>query len=1380
MVVVGKGAVWAGAARSRRAGRAIVSTAVAVVVSMVAVLLAPEADADDPPPGTTPIEIKTLVPGSPAFINVDPDTGQVVSLQGLPTDDVSQQCYQVNDSTYSCLGAPGAFRIDGEATTERFFPGSDAHAALGWIAAEGAGVVAALHDLPADDRVEHYARDEIRAYVQERLLDILDRAAYGLPLTADEQKALTFLQTEVLTSDRKLAQAAMDEYVRFKNEGCAYVPPAAPAFVTEPMAVPASVATGCKGSIGVASVFSPPTPSAEAFQTWGMYRIAEELGLDSLEHPEVQDNLKAMVRAGVLIGSMVAAGGAAAITTAAVGTNAALATAITEFVAANSTSLFAGGKFAIAFGSSAAGSIVGVVLVAVVAAALGIWQLVEDQQVGTTLSQRVAATFATTDPFGLAALQAANAGHDLDADRSTWDEEADLPPHRREKARDRLAEYVVRWSTVRTSGEVRPDPTGVWPDNATTSADHRFVVTDEEGVETLVDEIAVRTPDGSTATVRFDDGWLVVTPSGGEARAALAFEYVDANGDDVYATRQPATDGSDDQRFSLTRPGDDLEPVTTIEDSISYLTSGGTVETAEIVSPLDDVPTGARPTVTGPLLPGRTLYLRPNALDGDGKIDDTAFVDDFEVEWTVQRYLEATDEWETQPSVMPDEVGGNPNYGGRFVPSHAGRYRAQARLFHPLGLADDAFGTVEFVVATPDIELLMLDVVDDHLENELEVTVQASELIPDDEITVKVQWPGTVGSDEPGPVTETVAPCISGPPCGTDFITLTHPTEVLTDLRGDVTVTLANSHGASITRVVPITTPARPSFTDAPVEPGDDQPGRVSFEEHTVHVQLPAGVGGDPNYLVAGIVPGESEEIDPTFMITDPNDPGPPLVAVDVRGDGTFLISVDEHEGEPVVVLRGVPRAEDIGTYEAPIVIQQSNGARRSLVLLIDVVPATDDRFRAGLFSEVDPLDFVEEGPPAAEVRMLGGQSDWGAYDGEVCVGLTEGPFDAEHCGDVSEFFAGDGTPYPFPYFRLAPNGLEAGGGTVRIRAWLPDHERTFDEPMEVAFILTPGATPPEITSLTWDGEAGLATLEVEPSAPDVPIDEVRCLVDALPVDECFDASGGTWAPPLLAPGEHLLEVVAVDERGNYDSASVPFGVPDPGLPAAVPGFGEALESDGVVRVPLTLSHPVAHEVAVEWTTVHVGTLFEATPGEDYDAASGTVTFAPGQTEAEAEIVVHDDLDRENDQLIVVSFHHPTGAVMGGFWGLGYGGVVDDDWPKAVPGTVEVTEGATDVTVLVPVTLSQPSSEEVTVSWSTLHVGGLSLPEATPGEDYQVASGQLVYAPGETVAWIEITVSADALVEPSELLVVSLQAATNARVGGFWGLGFVVIHDASP
>ena len=78
----------------------------------------------------------------------------------------------------------------------------------------------------------------------------------------------------------------------------------------------------------------------------------------------------------------------------------------------------------------------------------------------------------------------------------------------------------------------------------------------------------------------------------------------------------------------------------------------------------------------------------------------------------------------------------------------------------------------------------------------------------------------------------------------------------------------------------------------------------------------------------------------------------------------------------------------------------------------------------------------------------------------------------------------------------------------------------------------------------------------------------------------------------------------------------------------------------------------LSEAVTVHWTTLHVDGLSGEAPVGDYGAASGTVTFAPGQTMASVPITVLGN-STGADELIVVSFTNPTNAVMGGFWGLG-------------------------------------------------------------------------------------------------------------------------------
>ena len=58
---------------------------------------------------------------------------------------------------------------------------------------------------------------------------------------------------------------------------------------------------------------------------------------------------------------------------------------------------------------------------------------------------------------------------------------------------------------------------------------------------------------------------------------------------------------------------------------------------------------------------------------------------------------------------------------------------------------------------------------------------------------------------------------------------------------------------------------------------------------------------------------------------------------------------------------------------------------------------------------------------------------------------------------------------------------------------------------------------------------------------------------------------------------------------------------------------------------------------------------------DDFVAASGTLTFAAGQTEATVNIATTtDDLDEPDEDLVLV-LSDPVGAVIGGWLGLGLG-----------------------------------------------------------------------------------------------------------------------------
>jgi len=272
-----------------------------------------------------------------------------------------------------------------------------------------------------------------------------------------------------------------------------------------------------------------------------------------------------------------------------------------------------------------------------------------------------------------------------------------------------------------------------------------------------------------------------------------------------------------------------------------------------------------------------------------------------------------------------------------------------------------------------------------------------------------------------------------------------------------------------------------------------------------------------------------------------------------------------------------------------------------------------------------------------------------------------------------------------------------------------------------------------------------------------------------------------------LFSGPALVQTdgIAVGPDGAlwFTSAAIPSGwigrIVLGGQPTILPGSGSVIEGNSGtanLRVPVTLSIASTLTVTAHWTTVFDPTApgDQADPATDYTPASGTVTFAPGQTARTVTISVNGDNLVEPDEDIVVQLSNPTNATIGGVSGRGT--IVNDDQAKVVPGGASVVEGNSGTVDLnVPVTLSNPSTQTITVDWTTGPAG--PAPRADPASDFTAASGTVTFAAGETAKSVTISVNGDTAVEPDEWITVSFRNPTNAKIGSFYGLGFGVISN---
>ncbi|MHC4756417.1 MAG: Calx-beta domain-containing protein [Planctomycetota bacterium] len=201
-----------------------------------------------------------------------------------------------------------------------------------------------------------------------------------------------------------------------------------------------------------------------------------------------------------------------------------------------------------------------------------------------------------------------------------------------------------------------------------------------------------------------------------------------------------------------------------------------------------------------------------------------------------------------------------------------------------------------------------------------------------------------------------------------------------------------------------------------------------------------------------------------------------------------------------------------------------------------------------------------------------------------------------------------------------------------------------------------------------------------------------------------------------------------------------------------------AKESDSPVLVDVILKRPRAGWTYAVDYDITGGT---AANGEDFIAASGSLTFEPGQTKKTIAIPVIDDGIDEFDETIKIKLKNPKGEFL--YIGpnkkhihtiIGSGPLVTFDKASA-----RVHENADRIEI--PVSLSHTCSKNVIVNYE------VSSGNAENGKDYKVGGSKLRFNPGQVRQNIVLNVIDDSDSENSldETLTLTLNSPQNARLG---------------
>ena len=206
----------------------------------------------------------------------------------------------------------------------------------------------------------------------------------------------------------------------------------------------------------------------------------------------------------------------------------------------------------------------------------------------------------------------------------------------------------------------------------------------------------------------------------------------------------------------------------------------------------------------------------------------------------------------------------------------------------------------------------------------------------------------------------------------------------------------------------------------------------------------------------------------------------------------------------------------------------------------------------------------------------------------------------------------------------------------------------------------------------------------------------------------------------------------------------------------------------GILTFTVTKSGATSQSLSVNYATAD-GT---ATAGSDYTAASGTLTFAAGDTTKTISIATTDDTLNEASETVLLNLSGATGGA-GISDTQGIGTIADNDAaPSFSINDVSVAEGGV---LSFTVTKTGSTSQSFSVNYATADG------TATAGSDYTAASGTLTFAAGDTTKTISVTTTNDTVNEASETALVNLSGATGgATISDTQGVGTITDNDAAP
>ncbi|WP_420137924.1 Calx-beta domain-containing protein [Sphingomonas sp.] len=244
-----------------------------------------------------------------------------------------------------------------------------------------------------------------------------------------------------------------------------------------------------------------------------------------------------------------------------------------------------------------------------------------------------------------------------------------------------------------------------------------------------------------------------------------------------------------------------------------------------------------------------------------------------------------------------------------------------------------------------------------------------------------------------------------------------------------------------------------------------------------------------------------------------------------------------------------------------------------------------------------------------------------------------------------------------------------------------------------------------------------------------------------------------------------VVATYGFDAAGNRSNVTVTAPV------GSAPSFSisdATIGEGGALTFTVTKTGGASGSFSVNYATADS----TAVSGSDYTAASGTLTFAAGETTKTITISTVNDTAVENAETMYVNLSAPSGgATISRAQGVG---TITDAGPPGAGvsfsiGDAIISEGGV---LTFTVTKTGAATGALTLSYATANNTALS------GSDYAPASGNLIFSVGETTKTITVSTINNSTFESTETMYLNISAATGgATISRAQGLGTIIDDD---